>query len=79
MGGEDTSHIAFAPQFLRASDVMVSHTAAIRLYLDKRIGLAPIDEDGRLWAHQIQLTITDTVMEVYNSYRLTAYTIRNSI
>jgi hypothetical protein len=38
---------------------IVSHNAAIRLYLGKRIGLAPIDEDVRLWTHQNQLTITD--------------------
>jgi hypothetical protein len=31
------------------------------------VGLAPTDEDGRLWTHQIQLTITDIVMEVHNS------------
>jgi glutathione S-transferase len=50
------------------NDVIVSHTAAILLYLGARIGLALTDEDGRLWTHQIQLTITDIVMEVYNSH-----------
>ena len=48
--------------------MIVSHTAAILLYLGARIGLAPTDEDGRLWTHQIQLTITDVVQEVYNSH-----------
>ncbi len=38
--GEGTSHIPFAPPFLRDGDVMVSHTAAILLYLGGRIGLA---------------------------------------
>ena len=68
MRGEGTSHIPFAPPFLRDGDVIVSHTAAILLYLGGRIGLAPTDEDGRLWTHQIQLTITDIVQEVYNSH-----------
>ena len=68
MRGEGTSHIPFAPPFLRDGDIIVSHTAAILLYLGGRIGLAPTDEDGRLWTHQIQLTITDIVMEVYNSH-----------
>ena len=68
MRGEGTSHIPFAPPFLRDGDVIVSHTAAILLYLGGRIGLAPTDEDGRLWTHQIQLTITDIVKEVYNSH-----------
>lgn len=68
MGGEGTSHIPFAPPFLRDGKVIVSHTAAILLYLGGRIGLAPTDEDGRLWVHQIQLTITDIVAEAYNSH-----------
>jgi glutathione S-transferase len=68
MHGEGRSHIPFAPPFLRDHALIVSHTAAILLYLGARIGLAPADEDGRLWAHQIQLTITDIVVEVYNSH-----------
>ncbi len=68
MRGEGASHLPFAPPFLRDGEVIVSHTAAILLYLGGRIGLAPTDEDGRLWAHQIQLTITDIVAEVYNSH-----------
>jgi len=66
--GEGPSHIPFAPPFLRDGHVIVSHTATILLYLGGRIGLAPADEDGRLWTHQIQLTITDLVKEVYNSH-----------
>ena len=50
MRGEGTSHIPFAPPFLRDGDVIVSHTAAILLYLGGRIGLAPIDEDT--WFHE---------------------------
>ena len=68
MRGEGTSHIPFAPPFLRDGNIIVSHIAAILLYLGGRIGLAPTDEDGRLWTHQIQLTITDIVKEVYNSH-----------
>jgi glutathione S-transferase len=68
MRGEGTSHIPFAPPFLRDGVAIVSHIATILLYLGGRIGLAPTDEDGRLWTHQIQLTITDIVKEVYNSH-----------
>jgi glutathione S-transferase len=68
MRGEGTSHIPFAPPFLRDGDVIVSHTAAILLYLGGRIGLAPTDEDGRLWTHQIQLTIADIVKGVYDAH-----------
>ena len=72
MAGDGTSHIPFAPPFLRDGDVVVSHTAVILLYLGGRIGLAPADEDGRLWTHQIQLTITDIVK------RCTTPTIRST-
>ena len=68
MRGERTSLIPFAPPFLRDGDMIVSHTAAILLYLGGRIGLAPTDENGRLWTHQIQLTVTDIVKEVYSSH-----------
>jgi glutathione S-transferase len=68
MHGDGTSHIPFAPPFLRDGDTIVSHTAVILLYLGGRIGLAPTDEDGRLWTHQIQLPITDLVKEVYKSH-----------
>jgi glutathione S-transferase len=68
MGGEGTAHLPFAPPFLRDGKVIVSHTAAVLLYLGRRIGLAPAGEDGRLWTHQLQLTITDIVAEVYNSH-----------
>jgi len=68
MRGEGTSHIPFAPPFLRDGEVIVSHTAAILLYLGGRRRLTQKDEDSRLWTHQIQLTITDIVKEVYNSH-----------
>ena len=62
MRGERTSHIPFAPPFLRDGNVIVSHTEVILLYLGGRIRLAPTDENGRIWTHQIQLTITDIVL-----------------
>ena len=68
MRDEDSAHIPFAPPFLRDGKMIVSHTAAILLYLGTRIGLGPADEDGRLWTHQLQLTITDVVAEAYNSH-----------
>jgi glutathione S-transferase len=66
--GAGIEHIPFAPPFLKDGDVLVGQTAAILLYLGSRIGLAPDDEGGRLWTHQIQLTITDVVAETYNTH-----------
>jgi len=45
----------FAPPFLRAGKLVIGQTANILLYLGGRLGLAPRDEAGRLWVHQLQL------------------------
>jgi glutathione S-transferase len=68
MESESVAHVPFAPPFLRHGRVLVGQTANVLLYLGGRIGLAPKDEAGRLWTHQLQLTITDLVAESYNSH-----------
>src|SRR5580704_9982923 len=49
----------YAPPFLKAGKLDIAQTADILLYLGPHLGLAPRDEAGRLWAHQLQLTIAD--------------------
>src|SRR5271155_4029363 len=66
------AHPPFAPPFLRDGDVVIAQTANILLYLGRRHGLAPRDEAGRLWAHQLQLTISDVVAEAHDPQRPTA-------
>jgi glutathione S-transferase len=58
----------FAPPFLRDGAVVVSHVANILQYLGPKLGLAPKDEAGRLYAHGLQLTITDFVAEVHDTH-----------
>src|SRR3978361_1575803 len=58
----------FAPPFLRDGDVIIGQTAAILLYLGDRHDLAPKDEAGKLWTHQIQLTIADLVLEAHYTH-----------
>jgi glutathione S-transferase len=58
----------FAPPFLKAGSLVIGHTANILLYLGARHGLAPKAEPGRLWVHQLQLTITDFVLEVHDTH-----------
>jgi glutathione S-transferase len=58
----------FAPPFLRAGRRVIGQTANILLYLGARHGLAPLGEQGRLWTHQLQLTIADVVAEVHDSH-----------
>jgi len=62
------THPPFAPPFLKHGRVVVAQTAAILLYLGPRLGLAPEDEAGRLWTHQIQLTAADLVAEAHDTH-----------
>ena len=58
----------FAPPFLRDGEILVSHVANILAYLGPKLGLAPKDEALRLYAHGLQLTITDFVAEVHDTH-----------
>src|SRR5712671_2933207 len=43
----------FAPPFLKAGNLVISHTANILLYLGSRHGLAPKAEAGKLAVHAL--------------------------
>ena len=58
----------FALPYLVAGKRVISQTANILLYLGPRLRLAPKDEAGRLWAHQLQLTIADWLTEVHDTH-----------
>src|SRR4051794_38069832 len=58
----------FPPPFLKAGKLVIGQTANILLYLGSRHGLAPKVEAGRLWVHQLQLTVTDFVAEVHDTH-----------
>jgi len=64
-GGE---HPPFAPPVLRDGEVLVAQTAAILMHLGPRLGLVPPDAPGRLWTHQIQLTLADLVAEAHDTH-----------
>jgi glutathione S-transferase len=61
MDGAGVAHLPFAPPFLRDGEILIAQTANILHYLGRRLGQVPRDESGRLWAHQLQLTIADVV------------------
>jgi glutathione S-transferase len=68
MDGAGAEYPPFAPPFLKDRDVLIAQTANILLYLGRRHGLAPRSEAGRLWAHQLQLTIADVVDEAHDTH-----------
>jgi glutathione S-transferase len=58
----------FAPPFLKAGKLVIGQTANILFYLGSRHGLAPKAEAGKLWVHQLQLTIADLVLEIHDTH-----------
>ena len=58
----------YAPPFLKAGKTIVAQTANVLLFLGPRLNLAPREEAGRLWAHQLQLTISDLVVEIHDTH-----------
>jgi glutathione S-transferase len=58
----------FAPPFLKAGRFLIGQTANILQFLGPRLGLAPGADAGRLWAHELQLTIADFVSEIHDTH-----------
>jgi glutathione S-transferase len=61
-------HPPFAPPFLTAGRQLIGQTANILLFLGDRLDLAPRDVAGKRWAHQLQLTIADFVVEIHDTH-----------
>ena len=68
LAADSEDHPPFAPPFLKADDRTIAQAANILLYLGDRHDLAPKDEVGRFWAHQLQLTVTDFVSEIHDTH-----------
>jgi glutathione S-transferase len=68
MEGRRVAHLPFAPPFLKAGKLVIGQSANILLYLGGRHGLAPRDEAGRLWTHQLQLTMSDFLVEIHDTH-----------
>jgi glutathione S-transferase len=68
MNGEGGKRPPFAPPFLKSGKLVIAQVANILFYLGPRLKLAPADEAGRLWLHQLQLTVTDFVKEIHDTH-----------
>ncbi len=68
MEGAALARPPFAPPFLRSDGLVIAQTANILQYLGPRLDLAPADEAGRLWTHQLQLTVADLVVEAHDTH-----------
>jgi glutathione S-transferase len=58
----------FAPPFIKAGRLLIGQTANILQYLGPRHGLAPKNERGRLWTHELQLTVADFLVEIHDTH-----------
>jgi glutathione S-transferase len=68
MNGRRLARPPFAPPFLKTGQLVIGQTANILLFLGARHRLAPREEGGRLWVHQLQLTVTDFVAEIHDTH-----------
>jgi glutathione S-transferase len=68
MQGRRLARPPFAPPFLKAGRLVIGQTANILQFLGVRHDLAPREEGGRLWVHQLQLTVTDFVVEIHDTH-----------
>ena len=68
LDGKEIARPSFAPPFLKAGALLIGQTANILFYLGSQLGLAPAAEAGRVWAHQLQLTIADLVDEAHDTH-----------
>ena len=68
MEGDAKTSPSFAPTFLTAGKLVIGQTANILFYLGGRHGLAPANQAGRLWTHQLQLTLSDFVVEIHDTH-----------
>jgi glutathione S-transferase len=66
--GRSAERPPFAPPFLRAGRLVIGQTANILQYLGSRHSLAPRSESGRLWTHELQLTVADLLAEVHDTH-----------
>jgi glutathione S-transferase len=66
--GRTVERRPFAPPFLRAGRLIVGQTANILQFLGPRHALVPKTQSGRLWIHELQLTVADLVAEVHDTH-----------
>jgi len=68
LNDQEAERPPFAPPLLKAGRRVISQTPNILLFLGGRLKLAPRDESGRLWTHQLQLTIADFIAEIHDTH-----------
>ena len=68
LADESQAFPPYAPPVLKVGDQLIAQTANILMFLGARHNLAPAYELGKLWAHQLQLTVTDFVVHIHDTH-----------
>ncbi len=68
MNDRNAARPPYAPPFLKSGRLVIGQTANILRFLGPRHGLAPKDEAGRIWTHQLQLTMADFLVEIHDTH-----------
>jgi glutathione S-transferase len=63
-----TKRPPFAPPILKAGRKFIAQTPNILLFLGNHHKLAPRDEAAKLWTHQLQLTVSDFLLEIFSTH-----------
>lgn len=68
LDGKTIERPPFAPPILKAGALLIGQTATILEFLGGRHKLAPASEAGRLWTQQLQLTLSDFLVEIHDTH-----------
>ncbi|HEX7814211.1 glutathione S-transferase [Dyella sp.] len=66
--GEHPGSLPFAPPFLKAGRTVIAQVANILLFLGPRLKLVPDSASAQSYAHQVQLTLADFVVEIHDTH-----------
>lgn len=66
--GKQEGALPFAPPFLKAGRLLIAQTATILAYLGPHLGLVPGGQAAEIYAQQLQLTISDFVVEIHDTH-----------
>lgn len=70
--GKQKGALPFAPPFLKHGSLVIAHVANVLEYLGPQLDLVPSSEGLRVYAHQLQLTVTDAVFETHDTHHPTS-------
>jgi glutathione S-transferase len=62
------ARVPFAVPVLKVGRRLIAQTPNILLFLGGPLRLAPADEPGKLWTHQLELTILDFYLEIFHTH-----------